>query len=216
MPSATSPSFTSARPSTATREHLEGNDVELLPELARLDRELLCFLQITVDGGYVSEQRIEPAVLGAGVQPVEDAGRALEPAVRDRALAAEDQVVVADPEREHRRAPQVTFPAAEAERTLSCLEAGRHVLDPPGGPAQPLEGVDRLARLELLLEDRPRLRPRAAGEGSVALLDTLLPGGDLGYVLNSNPRTNRAPARLTQSRDPMQPDLQQSPRQSPA
>ena len=48
-------------------------------------------------------------MLGAGVEPVEDTGRALEPAVGDRALAAEDEMIVGEPEREHRRAPHVSL-----------------------------------------------------------------------------------------------------------
>ena len=44
-------------------------------------------------------------MLRAGLEPFQEAGRALEPTVGDRALATQDEVIVAEPDREHRRAP---------------------------------------------------------------------------------------------------------------
>jgi hypothetical protein len=97
-------------------------------------------------------------------------------------LAAQDQVVVGDPEREHRRAPHVSLPAAEKEGALARLQAGGDVLDPPRGPAQPLQGVYRLVRLQLPLEDLPCGGPLPTGERDVALPDPLVPRRDLSDV----------------------------------
>ena len=110
-------------------------------------------------------------MLRAELDPLEEAGRALEPAAGDRALAAKDEVIVGEPDRQHRRPPRVSLPAAEPVGALARLEAGGHVLDPPRGPAQALQRLDRLARLELPLEDRPRLLPRPAGERGFARPD---------------------------------------------
>jgi hypothetical protein len=160
-------------------EHLERHHAETSPQLACADRKLSRRSRVPVGDGHVPEQRIEPAVLGAVVEPLEDAGRSLEPAVGDRALTAEDQVVVSNPEREQCRAPPVSLTVAQAEGALARVDARRDVLDPPGGPAEPFQRIDRLVHLELLLEDCPCLCPRATGERSVARQDTLLQGNAL-------------------------------------
>ena len=158
------------------REHLQRDHAEPAAQLARPDGELPCPRLIALRHRHVAQQRIEPAVLGTGLEPLEDAGRALEPAVGDRALAAKDQVIVGEPDRQHRRPPHVSLLAAEPVGALARLEAGGHVLDPPRGPAQALQRLDRLASLELSLEDRPRLIPRPAGERGFALSDPLVLG----------------------------------------
>ncbi len=138
MPSATSPSFTSAKPSTASANISSETTSSWRPSFTGLSRKCFRLCRIAVDGGHVSQERVEPALLGARVETFEDAARALEPAVGDRALAAEDQVVVGDPECEHRRALHVSLPTAEPVRALARVDACGHVLDPPCSPAQPL------------------------------------------------------------------------------
>jgi hypothetical protein len=163
-------------------EHLQRYDLEFAAELACPNCEYLRLCRIAVNGGDIAQERIEPAVLGAGLESFEDAGRALEPAIGNRTFAAQDEVVVGDPEREHRRAPHVSLPAAEKEGALARLQAGGDVLDPPRRPAQALQSVYRLVRLEFLLEDLPCGGPLPTGERDVALPDPFAPRRDLSYV----------------------------------
>src|SRR4029453_3895391 len=93
--------------------------------------------RVALDHGHVSPGRIEPTVLRAGLESVKEAGGTLEPAVGDRALAAQDEIVVAEPDGEHRRTLHVSLPPAEPVGALARLDAGGHVLDPPPSPAQP-------------------------------------------------------------------------------
>ena len=141
------------------REHLEPDHAETAAQLSCPGGELLGPRLVALDHRHVPHERIEPTVLRAGLEPFKEAGRALEPAVGDRALATQDEIVVAEPDREHRRTPQLPLAAAEPVGALPGLHAGGHVLDPPRGPAQALQRLDRLVRLELRLEDRPRLVP---------------------------------------------------------
>src|SRR4029453_11856694 len=137
--------------------------------------------RVALDHGHVSPGRIEPTVLRAGLESVKEAGGTLEPAVGDRALAAQDEIVVAEPDGEHRRTLHVSLPPAEPVGALARLDAGGHVLDPPRSPTQALQRLHCLAPRELLLEDRPRLVPRAAGQRGLTLPNRLAPGRDLGH-----------------------------------
>ena len=126
------------------REHLEVDGAEPPAQFARLAREPLRQRRVALAERGVRLEDGEPAVLGDRLEVFQQPRGPLRPASGDGVLAAELEVVVAEPECEPRRAAQVAGLAVAAVRALAQVEAGLDVVDPPGGPAEPL---DRLGRL---------------------------------------------------------------------
>ena len=138
------------------REHLEVDRPEPPAQLARLAGEPPRQRRVAAAERRVRLEDGEPAVLGDRVELLQQPCGALRPAAGDGVLAAELEVVVAEPQREPRRAAQVAGLAVAAVGALAQVEAGLDVVDPPRGPAEPLE---RLARL--LVWRAPRRSTRA-------------------------------------------------------
>jgi hypothetical protein len=164
------------------REHLQRDHAEPAAEFPRPDAELSRPRLIALRHGHVAEQRVEPTVLRTELGPLEDSGRAPEPAAGDRAFAPKHHVIVGEPDRQHPGPPHLSLPAAKPVGALARREAGGHVLDPPRSPAQPLQRLDRLAKLELPLENRPRLFPVPSRERRFAIPNPAARRRDLSHV----------------------------------
>ena len=117
------------------REHLEVDRPEPPAELARLAGEPPRQRRVAAAERRVGLEDGEPAVLGDRVELLQQPCGPLRPAAGDGVLAAELEVVVAEPQREPGRAAQVAGLAVAAVGALAQVEAGLDVVDPPRGPA---------------------------------------------------------------------------------
>jgi hypothetical protein len=144
-------------------EHLEVDDAQVRAQPPRPRPEPLGLGRVVAEH-QVRPERRQPAVLRARLEVAEDALGALEPSVGHGPLAAELEVVVADPQRHPRRAAAIAVAAVAPVGALARLEAERHVVEPPRRPRTALPGRGRLLERQSGFERGARLLPGAAGE----------------------------------------------------
>jgi hypothetical protein len=145
-------------------EHLEADQRVSAPDLDRIrsvsQRDV---------GGSATHRAVgledgQPAVFRAGLEVGGQPGGAAEPALRDGGLASEVGVVVGEPQRHPGRGAIVTGVAVREVGALSGVDAALDVLEPPGCPAQPLEGFGVIALVCRRLEVCLRLCPGSLRE----------------------------------------------------
>ena len=98
-------------------------------------------------------------MLGPRLERVEKTMGSTEPTTRDRERSVEVEFIASQPDGHPGCARAVSRVLVETVRTLSGMEHGLSVVEPPRGPAQPLETLGRLLGAHRLLKTRPRLRP---------------------------------------------------------
>ena len=133
----------------------------------------------------------EPTVLGRRPQILEDAGGAPEPAVGHGRCTPELDVGVPQPQRHPGRAARVTRLPVHPVRALAGIQARGHVLEPPIGPAHPLERGRGLPG-QCLPEAGARLEPPAPRERGPAGSDGIVSRRKLGHATNCNDHRPRA------------------------
>ncbi len=140
-------------------EHLEIGDAEPAPELGGERAVLAGSRQIAALVREVAVMEGEPAVLGPGLERIEQPVSAREPTLRNSDGAVEVELVDREPGRHASGARRVLFRLVEAVGALAGRQHRRGVVEPPRGPAQPLEGLGRLLTREGLLEGSSAPRP---------------------------------------------------------
>jgi hypothetical protein len=152
-------------------EHLQVGDAELPSELCGDGCELAGGGRVALAVRDEAVVEGEPAVLGSGVERVEQPVRPPEPAVRHRGGAVEVELVGGEPGRHAARAGGIPALAIQAVGALPQLEHSACVVEPPRRPARALAGLRRLISRERLLEARPRGVPARLVERRPAGVD---------------------------------------------
>ena len=140
-------------------EHLQVGHVEPPPELGRAAPKLRSLRGLATSVRHEALEEGKPTVLGPRLERVEQAMGSTEPAARDRERAVEVELIAGQPGGHPGGARDVSRLLVEVVRTLAGGEHGLGVVEPPRGPAQPLESLGRLLGAHRLLEPRPRLLP---------------------------------------------------------
>ena len=97
-------------------EHLQVDDAQVGAQPPRPRAEPLGLGRVVAEHEVRPERR-QPAVLRCRIEAAEDALGALEPPIGHRCGAVELEMVVADPQRHPRRAPEVSVRAVQLDRT---------------------------------------------------------------------------------------------------
>lgn len=111
---------------------------------------------------------VQPAVLGPGLEALQEAAGSGEPPLGDRQLAAEVGVVGPQPARHACRSEPVPHRPVEVVGALSRFEHDRGIVQPPGGPAQTLERLGGLRLRDGRLEYAASVLPFAARQSGPA------------------------------------------------
>jgi hypothetical protein len=151
-------------------------NLESQPELGRPSAKLPCLHSVAAHTGDVALVEGEPAMIRPGLQRLQHAPRPPQPTARHSHSAVEVEVIGREPGGHARSACRISAFAIKAVGALAGLEHRVRVIKPPRRPAEPLQGLGRLASLQLLLEDRPSFLRRPPGERRPPLLTDWLTG----------------------------------------
>ena len=158
-------------------EHLEVLDLETAPELDRGGGQLARSRAVTLRVREVPLVEREPAVIGPGLERLEQALGAREPPACDRGGAVELGLIDRQPRGHAGRIGRVAARPVQAKGALSRLEYDIRIVEPPCRPAEPLACLGRLLDREHLFERLPCSRPSRVRQRRPAGLDWI--GGDV-------------------------------------
>jgi hypothetical protein len=113
----------------------------------------------------------EPAVIDPGLETVDEAVRALEPAVGNRRLAVKQEAVGGKPGGDSRRGALVAALEVQAVGTLPGVKGEPVLVQHVANPAHPFERLWGLALGQGLLEGGPRTLPVPAAESHPARVE---------------------------------------------
>ena len=113
----------------------------------------------------------EPAVVDPGLEVVDEAVRALEPAVGDRRFASKQQAVGGQQRGYSRSGTLVTAVEVQTVRLLARVKGDPVLVQHVANPAHPFECLWGLARGQGLLECRPSALPVPAAESRPARVE---------------------------------------------
>ena len=146
-------------------QHLEIRHAELGSDrrrpAAQLDRER----PVVAVAGEIALVEVEPAVVRARIERIEQPVRPAHPAAGDADRRVEIDLVARQPGGHPCRAGGIATLAVEVIGAFARGEQRRPVVEPPGCPAEALERVGRFFDGECALERRARIGPAQSAQG---------------------------------------------------